>query len=201
MEKMKRWNLLGLLIVVALLGAGCGKPPEAQFEQATAALKAAEAAGAPEYAPDAWGRAKQAVERVRTELDSQGRRFTLFRNYGKVRTLAAEAVRLAEQALTDANAKKTQLRGEVTAMIAEIDASLQAARSQLSRFSRTRGLDAASLRTTLNDAGRQLDRARADLAAGAFDRAMQVAAQARDGITRVFKAIEKATGVPASRKR
>jgi hypothetical protein len=201
MEKMKRWNLLGLLIVVVLLGAGCGKPPDAQLQRATAALEAAQAAGASQYAPDAWNRAKQAVERMKAELDSQGRRFALFRNYGKVRTLAAEAVRLAEQALTDANAKKTQLRGEVTAMIAEIDASLQAARTQLSRLSRTRGLDAASLRTTLNDAGRQLDRARADLAAGEFDRAMQVAAQARDGVTRVFKSIEKVTGVPASPKR
>jgi hypothetical protein len=198
---MRRWKLLGLLLVVALLGAGCGKPPEAQLEKATAALKAAEAAGAPQYAPDAWGRAKLAVDRMRTELEKQGKRFALFRSYGKVRTLAGDAVRLAEQALTDANAKKTQLRGEVTSMIAEIDASLAAARNQLSRLPRTKGLDAASLRSTLNEAGRQLDQARADLNAGAFDRAMQVAAQARDGITRVFKAIEKATGIPASRKR
>jgi hypothetical protein len=198
---MKRLDLHALSIVIVLIIAGCGKLPDAQLEQAAAALQAAEAAGAPQYAPAVWSSANQAAEQMKAELESQKKKFALLRSYGKVRTLAEQVIRLAGQAMTDAEAKKTQLRGEVTAMIAEISTSLEAARVELARFRRTKGLDAASALSSLNAAGKQLDQARADLAAGAFDRAMATASQAREAITKVFKAIEKATGVPVSRKR
>jgi hypothetical protein len=198
---MKRQNLIALSIVIALIIAGCAKPPETQVQHATTALAAAEAAGAPQYAPEAWGRAKQAADQMKAELDAQGKKLGLLRNYGKARSLAEQAAGFAEQALADANAKKAQLRGEVSAMIAEISASLEAARKQLLRLPKTKGLDVTALKSTLYDAGNKLDQARADLAGGALDRAMAVAAQAREAINGVFKAIEKATGVPASRKR
>jgi hypothetical protein len=198
---MKRLSLLALLIVIASIIAGCAKAPDAQLEQASNALQEAEAAGAPQYAPEAWNRAREAVERMKAEREAQGGRFALFRNYGKVKLLAEQAARLSEQALAEANSKKTQLRGEITALLAELDASLESARSQLSKVPRSRGLDTASLRSSLNAADRQLDQARSNLAAGALDSAMAVAAQARTGITGVLKAIEKATGLPASKKR
>jgi uncharacterized membrane protein len=86
-------------------------------------------------------------------------------------------------------------------LLAELDDSLQSARRQLAAVPRSRGLDAASLRSSLNAAGRQLDQARDNLSAGALDSALAVAAQAREAINGVFRAIERATGLPASRKR
>jgi len=198
---MRKPSLLALSIVMASIIVGCTKIPDAQLQLATNAQQAAEAAGAPQYAPEAWNRAKEATDRMKAELEAQGKRFGLFRNYGKVRTLAEQAARLSEQALAEANSKKTQLRGEVVALLAELEASLESARSQLARVPRSKGLDAASLRSSLNTAGRQLDQARSNLAAGALDSAMAVAAEARANITGVLKAIEKATGLPASRKR
>jgi Domain of unknown function (DUF4398) len=198
---MKKLSLLALLLVAAAVFTGCGKAPNAQVQQATSALQSAEAAGAPQYAPEAWSRAKEAADRMKAELEAQDKRFALFRNYGKVRTLAEQAVRLSEQALADANSKKTQLRGELTALLAELEASLASARRQLAKVPRSKGLNAASLRSSLTAAGRQLDQARSNLAAGALDSAMAVAAQARDAINGVFRAIEKATGLPASKKR
>jgi len=201
MKVMKRFGLFALLIVMILAVAGCGKAPDTKLAQATAALQAAEAAGAPQYAPDAWDRAKQAVDKMKAELAAQGKRFALFRNYGKVTALAGDALRMANQALADVDAKKKQLSGEVTATLAELGKSLESARSQLSKLPRMKGLDAAALRSALSAAGRQLDQARTNLTAGAFDRAMAVASQAREAITKVLKAIEKATGAPPSRKR
>jgi hypothetical protein len=198
---MKKLSLLAILLVTAIILVGCGKAPDTQVKQATSALQAAEAAGAPQYASEAWNRAKEAVDRMKAELEGQNRRFSLFRNYGKVKALAGEAIRLSEQALADANSRKTQLRGEVTSLLAELEDSLASARSQLSRVPRSKGLDAASLRSSLNAAGRQLDQARSNLAAGALDSAMAVAAQARQTINGVLRAIEKATGLPASKKR
>jgi hypothetical protein len=201
MKVMKRLGLFALLIVLVLAAIGCGKAPDAQAGQATAALQAAEDAGAPQYAPDAWGRAKQTVDRMRAEIAAQGKRFGLFRGYGKARSLAAEALKLANQALADADAKKKQLGSEATATIAELAKSLESARSQLSKLPRIRGLDASALKSELSAAGKQLDQARKNLTAGAFDKAMAVASQAREAITKVLRAIEKATGVPVSRKR
>jgi DNA repair exonuclease SbcCD ATPase subunit len=198
---MRNLSLLALLLIVATIFTGCGKAPEAQVQQATSALQAAEAAGAPQYAAEAWNRANEATERMKAELEAQDRRFALFRNYGKVRTLAEQAKRLSEQASADANSRKTQLHDELTALLAELNASLASARSQLSRVPRSTGLDTASLRSSLNSAGRQLDQARSNLAAGALDSAMAVAAQARDAINGVFRAIERARGLPASKKR
>ncbi len=198
---MKRIGLFALVIVLVLGVAGCGKAPEAKLAQATAALQAADAAGAPEYAPDAWSRAKQAVDRMKAEVEAQGKRFALFRGYGKAKSLADEALKLANQALADADAKKRQLGSEATATIAELAKSLESARSQLAKLPRIRGLDAAALKSELNAAGKQLDQARNSLAAEAFDKALAVASRAREGITKVLRAIEKATGVPASRKR
>jgi hypothetical protein len=198
---MKKLKPLALALVMASILVGCGKAPDAQIKQATAALQTAEAAGAPQYVPESWARAKEAVDRMKAELQAQDRRFSLFRNYGKVKNLAEQAIRLSEQALADANSRKTQLRAEVTTELAQLDASLASARSQLSRVPRSKGLDTASLRSSLNTAGRQLDQARSRLAAGALDSAMAVAAQARDAINRVLRAIERATGLPASKKR
>lgn len=197
---MKRLILIALGLVMLLVFTGCGKAPDAQLKAATAALQAAEDAGAPRYAPEAWNRAKQALDKMKAELDKQSKK-SLFRNYGKVKSLADEATRFAKQALTDTNTKKTQLTNEVTGMIADLGAQLKSARDQLSRLPRVRTLDTAAQRSTLNSAGVQLDQARANLAAGALDSAMAAASQARDGITKVLKAIEKATGKPTSPKR
>ena len=196
---MKRLYLLGLSILVVLLFVGCGKAPDAQLKQATAALQAAEAAGAPQYAADAWSRAKQAVDQLKAELDKQAKRFGLFRSYGKARTLAAQALKLSDQALADANSKKAQMRSDVTGMIGDITASLESARKQLARLPRIK--NAAALKSSLNTAAGQLDQARKDMAAGALDNAQAVAAKARDRITSVLKAIEAATGGSKSRKK
>ena len=138
---------------------------------------------------------------MKAELESQGLRFGLFRSYRQVRTLAAEVSRLAGQALAEANSKKTQLRGELAAMIDELDASLQSARRQLSAVPRGKGLDTVSLRSSLGAAGRQLDQARSNLGSGAYDSGLAAAARAREAINGVFRAIERATGLPASKKR
>ena len=198
---MKRLGLLALSIVMAAVIAGCGKPPDAQLQQAAKDLQAAQEAGAAQYAPEAWNRATAAAERMKAEQASQDRRFGLFRSYRQVRTLAAEVSRLAGQALAEANSKKTQLRGELAAMIDELDASMQSARRQLSAVPRSKGLDIASLRSSLGAAGRQLDQARSNLGSGAYDSGLAAAARAREAINGVFRAIERATGLPASKKR
>jgi hypothetical protein len=198
---MKRIVLLAVLAVAALALVGCGKAPDAQVKQVTAALQAAEDAGAAQYAPEAWNRAKQAVDQMKAAVTAQAKRFSLFRSYGKATRMAADALRLAQQALSEANAKKDQLAGEVKGTIADLNAQLDSARKRLSGLPRIRGLDSAALRSQLNAAGGMLVQAQTKLADEQFDSALATAAKAREAITKVLRAIEKATGGSTSRKR
>jgi hypothetical protein len=198
---MKRLILLALSVVAVLALVGCGKPPDALSKQATAALQAAEAAGAAQYAPDSWERARQAVDQMKAAIDAQAKRFSLFRSYGKAKTLATDALRLAQQALSDANAKKRQLGDEVTAAISELTTLLQSARSQVSRLPRLRGVDPAALRSELNGASRLIDQARTKLADDAFDSALETASRARAAIAKVLREIERVTGGSKSKKK
>jgi hypothetical protein len=197
---MKRLSILVLSLAVALVIAGCSKPPQTIVRQATAALQSAQDAGAQKYAPDAWSRAQQAMDQLKAELAAQGKKFSLFRNYGKARTLADSALSTAEQAKAEALARK-QVADDTETAVAESRRLLQSARNRLAALPRIRGLDAAGLRAMLNGARQQLDRAQADLTAGRFDSAMAAASQARETVTKVLNAIEKATGRPASKKR
>jgi hypothetical protein len=197
---MKRFSIFALSLAVVLIMTGCGKPPETLVQQATAALQAAQEAGAPKYAPDAWAAAQQAMDKLKAELAAQAKKFSLFRNYGQARALAEAALKAADRANSEATTQK-KLGGDAETAVAEARRLLQSARNRLAALPRTRGLDAAGWRATLDSAGRQLDRAQADLTAGRFDNALAAASQARGAVSKVLTAIEKATGRPASKKR
>lgn len=198
---MKRLIVFALSIVVALVVTACAKSPEVQIQQAGTALEAAEAAGAQVYAPDAWNRAKQAMERLNAELSAQDQRLRLFRNFNNARTLAEEAMNAADQAKAEADTKKAQLRADSAKMIADVKSSLQSARTQLSGLPRTAAVNTANLRSRLDEAGRLLDKAQSEMIAERFDSAMASAGGARDNVVAVFRAIERATPRPAARKR
>jgi hypothetical protein len=198
---MKRLSVFAFSIVVALLVISCAKSPDEQIQQAEAAMEAAEAAGAQQYAPEAWNQAKQAMERMNAELSAQDQRFILFRNFNTARTLADEATNAANQAKAEADKKIAQLRADITKMISEVKSTLQSARSQLSALPRTAAVNTANLRSKLDAAERLIDKAQSDMGAERFDSAMASAGDARDYIVEVLRAIEQATPRPAVRKR
>ena len=91
-----------VLLVAVLAFAACAKPPEAAIGQAREALTAAETAGAPKYAPEAWNRAKQTEAALDAELLGQNGKFALLRGYKKAAGLAEELAAAAAQATGDA---------------------------------------------------------------------------------------------------
>jgi len=198
---MKRFYIFAIAIAVAVLVSSCAKTPEEQIQQAGAALESAEAADAQRYAPDAWGRAKQSMERLNAELSAQEEKFRLFRNFKTAGTLADEAVSAANQARAEAENKKAQLSAEITKMIADVKGSLQSARNQLSGLTVTAALSITGLRSKLGEAERLLDKARLEMDGQRFDSAMASASEARDKIVEVLREIERAAPRPAVKKR
>jgi hypothetical protein len=198
---MKRLIGTAFSIVAAVLLVSCGKPPETDIQQAADALAAAETAGAPEYAPDAWSQAKQSMERLNAELASQDHRFRLLRNFSRARRLAGEVTNSANQAAAEAGRRKAELRTEVAGMIAEVRSSLRSARAQLSALSGSRALNITDLRSKLDRAEGLLNRAQSDMDAEQFDSAMAGAGQAREDVVDVLRAIERVSPRPAVKKR
>lgn len=198
---MKRFHVFAVMVAVAVLFSSCLRVPEEQIQQAGSALEAAETAGARTYAPDAWSRARQAMEKLNAELSVQDEKFSLFRNFKTARTLADEAVTAANQALAEAENKKEQLRAEITGMIADVKGSLQSARNRLSGLTAAAAVSTASLRSKLDEAGRLVDRAQSELDGQRLDNAMASASAARDRIVEVLRVIERAAPLPAARKR
>jgi len=198
---MKRVVVVALSVVVTLLVISCAKPPEATIDQAGTALAAAEAAGAQTYAPDAWNRAKRAMERLNAELSAQDQKFRLLRNFNTAGALAEEAMNAANQAKAEADKKKAQLRGDITQMIADVKNSLQSARTQLSGLPRTAAVNIANLRSRLDAAEGLIAKAQSEMVAERFDSAMASAGAARDSVVGVLRAIEQAAPRPAVKKR
>ena len=85
-ESMKRFHVFVAAIVFTVLVSSCAKTPDEQVKQAEAALEAAEEAGAQRYAPDAWRRAKESMERLNAELSVQEEKFRVFRNFKTAKT-------------------------------------------------------------------------------------------------------------------
>ncbi len=197
---MKRFILVALSLALVLVITGCAKPPQAQIDQARQALQVAQAANAQTYAPDAWAKAQSAMNQLEQELAAQQKKLSLFRNYGKVTSLAAQVITAASQAATQAQNRVAELRDTVTKAIADLRSSLASARAQLAKVPAT-AVDKRSLTATLDGASKAIDTAKSQLDAGQLDSADATVAQARDSITSVLRRIEQATGRRPTAKR
>jgi hypothetical protein len=198
---MKRLAFLGLLVVAALLMAACGKPPEAQIQESRDALRLAEQAGAPKYAPEAWTKALEARQALDAELESQNGKLSLFRNYNKAGRLAAQLSEAAGEAAAAATRRTVELRTELSATIGELRNLLQTARSRVAALPRTAAVSIAGLRARLSSAGERIDQAQRSLDGSSYDEAMARTSEARDLIREVLRSVESATPQAPSKKR
>lgn len=197
---MNRNSLFWLPIVIVLVLSGCAKPPESEIERAKSTLGQAESEGAAQYAPDAWNRAKQAMENLDKELRDQDGKFALIRRYQRAESLAAEAVRLAESARSQVVQTKAGIRDDVATAIADAARLLESARSRLAAIGRASGLNAAALGARLDTAAQRINRARSELDAEGFANAATTVEEARRLIQEVLSTIEQAVQPPSKKR-
>lgn len=184
--------LLALVAAVAL--AGCAKPPQEAIAAGEQAQQAAQAAGAPEYAPDAMNAVIEAKAALDAELAAQGEKMSLTRSYTHAGELAAAYQTAAEQASAAATAGMEQAKQEATTLIADGRIALDEAAALLASAPRGKGsaADLAALRTDLDAAGATLTEADTALASGMYLDARAKATSAREIIDRVKAAVTDA---------
>jgi hypothetical protein len=134
--EMNRRILSGgvLLLGVALLAAGCAKPPQQELDGANAAMSEATQAEAQAYAPDEYARAQEAMNAVNAEMEAQNAKFALIRSYNHTKELITAANQAAADAKAAAVAGKERAMNEAQAAIDGAKASIAAAQTAMTEL-------------------------------------------------------------------
>lgn len=129
----KKWIVI--IAVVCTLGlAGCAKPPLADQQQAQTALDEAKTAGAQAYALETYSKAESDLAQAKAEIDAQGKKFPLSRNYKKAQALLAQVKTGANAAKQEATAARERAKAEVAAAIDKARMAISAASDAVAKI-------------------------------------------------------------------
>ncbi len=116
-------------LTVGLL-AGCAEPPDKEMDQAQGAIDAARAAGADQYAKTEYDAAATALQNAHEAVAAGDYRLAL--NY------ALEGREHAQNAARDTADTKARMRSDIERTLAQVDALVAKAQSQISAAERAR---------------------------------------------------------------
>jgi len=191
--------LAGSLMVLAVVFAGCAKPPETEMNDAKASLDdARNSAQADKWAASEFAAAKARFDEANTEVDTQNQRFALMRNYDKAKELFAQAKQESDKAKQAAVANKETAKNEANTKLQEATTAITSAREALSKAPVTKDTkaDIQLFTSDLDGLDQSLGEVRNMIASedytGASSRASAVMAQANDIATKLTEATEKA---------
>ncbi|MGB4293531.1 MAG: hypothetical protein WBJ37_11705 [Bacteroidales bacterium] len=107
------------IVMVALMSA-CGKLPQAQIDEANAAIEAAKAAEAEVYVPADFAALQDSMRAVNAYIESQ--KSKLFKKYGPAVEDLKAVVTLANTVKENAAARKDEVKKEVETLMTDIKA-------------------------------------------------------------------------------
>jgi hypothetical protein len=150
------------LILMILLTSGCSEPPNKEIDRAQGAIDAARAAGAEQYAPEAFAAASSALQLSHEAVEQRDYRLALSR--------AIDAYERAQDAAKLAADGKAKARSDAETVVnaANAAALALAARLKAAETARVPPRDLGEARRTAADAAASLQKARAALKAGAY---------------------------------
>ncbi|MDR3173972.1 MAG: DUF4398 domain-containing protein [Treponema sp.] len=171
---LKAAALILALLCLSLLAAGCAKPPTEEMENAASAVTRAENdSDAVTYAGATLTRARDALNRMRTEAESK--RYDAARNY------AAEAISAAEKAITDGRAAAARVREEASALLGQVKTALEETGKSLENAKEVRntGLDFNALDQDYDSAQSNTAQAEVSLAGNNYQDSIEKSRTAR----------------------
>lgn len=136
---LKRFALIVAALTLLALMVGCSKAPEAEIQQANAAMQAAQTAEAETYVADSYRAAMDTLNAATAAKQEQDSKFALFRSYGKSKEMFVKANDMFANVATEAAAEKERVKAEVTAKLAEAKAVIDSASMALAKAPRGKG--------------------------------------------------------------
>lgn len=124
-----------IVVLIWLLLTGCAEPPISQWNAATQALEDAKMSEAEHYAIERFTEAETAYQQVKQNLDQQGDRIPLFRNYDPAITMLSGVFDNAMQAKMEAIANKKESKANAEVALAFAKQHLQDVRALLAEVS------------------------------------------------------------------
>jgi len=175
-------------IALALLFS-CAKPPIAEMDSAKEAVFTAENdADAAQYGVSSLNRARTALKNMEDAANSK--RYDAAKNY------AAEAVTLAEKAMSDGKAESIRIKNEAASVISSLKSEIEETSINVNaaRYSQL-ALDHDALDRGIKNAYTSYDQAQSSMSAGkykdALDTAMSVRANLADINQKITNAIPR----------
>jgi len=147
-----RFGVLALVLGIAVMTVACGAPPTADINAAKAAVTAATAAGAGDYAAASLKAAEDAQAALDAELKVQDGKW--LKSYDKAKQLATDVKTAGEKAAADAEAGKAKAKADATEAIAAAKAALTEAEGLLAKAPKGKGsaADIAAMKADLTTA-------------------------------------------------
>jgi len=188
-------RVLPAVLCALALCAACSEPPQKEIDRAQGALDAAKAAGADQYAPEAYTAATSALQQAHDAVAQRDYRLAL--------SLAVDANERALEAAKEAANGAARARSEAEAALPPAEASLQQLRTKLraAEAARVPTAQLASARRTAANAQRALQEARKAIAAGHY---LAASAALKDLPARIgteMKGIDQAIAARGTRRR
>ncbi len=146
---MSKSDLLGPLVLAAIVLAGCAKPPSEHIEAAEQAVTDVRQSGANTYAPDDFAKLEGTVAAIKREVSEQDAKFALFRDYGKAEQLALSAQTESDRVKTAALKKKEESKAVAQQAYQVAQEAVTAAMALVARA--PVGKDRAALEAIKND--------------------------------------------------
>jgi hypothetical protein len=190
---------LSVLLCTILLFAACSEPPQKEITRAQDAIDAARAAGAEEYAPEAFVAATTALQQSRDAVTQRDYRLALSR--------ALEAAERAQDAAKQAPEGKLKVRHDSETAVNATNAALQQLELRLKAAAAAKipPRDLAGARKAADDTAAALQKARAALRAGRYLEAGTTIGQHQQEISEQMRAVDDLisarTARPARRKK
>jgi len=108
---------------IAVLFSSCAKVPQTEIDAATAAVQEVKDSGADLYVPEAYSALVDSLKSANEKVEVAKAKW--FPNYSKAKSQLAVVSQLAVDAKAKAEARKVELKAEVTTMIGEVKALVE----------------------------------------------------------------------------
>lgn len=170
MNEMVRRMTVALMGGALLVLAACARAPQQAIDNANEALEKARAAGAEEYAPEAWQLAQDDLKSATTEVQAQDAKFAWFRSYDQATQLLDKATKAADAAASKAASAREEAKNRAETAIAKAKVAVQAAQAALDKAPRGKGTraDLEAMKADLETMTTKLDQAQAAFDAGKY---------------------------------
>jgi hypothetical protein len=193
---------LAVIAGLTLFTVACAKEPTEALTGAKAALEAATAAGAADYAPEALTAAQTAAAALDAEVKAQSEKFALTRSYTKAAELATAAKAAADAAAAAAVSGKEQMKAEATTLVAGVRAGVEAAKAALAHAPKGKGsaADVEAMKSDVAAVETALPEMDAAIANGSYKDAKVKAEAAKQTLDKVVADVTAAVAAKAGAK-